>query len=84
LCAKSSGRPSGCHLVGLRQAQATAVRDHATVRHELLTRSEVALAVMAVLSAALASSPSAPATKQLIHKPGTHPLAGHRVRVQGA
>jgi signal transduction histidine kinase len=53
LCAKSTGRPSGCHVIGLRQAQATAVRDHAAVLHELLTRSGVALAVMAVLSVAL-------------------------------
>ncbi len=50
LCARP---PSGCHVIGLEQAQATAVSEHAAVLHELLIRSEVALAAMAVLSVAL-------------------------------
>jgi signal transduction histidine kinase len=42
-----------CRAIGARQALALALRDHATVLHELLTRSEVALAVMTVLAVAL-------------------------------
>jgi signal transduction histidine kinase len=42
----------GCHAIGAQQALALALRDHAAVLHELLTRSEVALAVMTVLAVA--------------------------------
>jgi signal transduction histidine kinase len=42
----------GCRTIGARQALALALRDHATVLHELLTRSEVALGMMTVLAVA--------------------------------
>ena len=41
-----------CRAIGAQQALALALRDHATVLHELLTRSEVALAVMTALAVA--------------------------------
>jgi signal transduction histidine kinase len=44
---------SGCHTVGAQQARAIAVQEHANVLHELLIRSAIALAVVAVLSVAL-------------------------------
>jgi signal transduction histidine kinase len=44
---------SGCHTIGVRQAQAIALRAHAALLHELLTRSVVALALLALLSVAL-------------------------------
>jgi signal transduction histidine kinase len=44
---------SGCHAIGSQQAYAIAVQDHAAELHELLTRSALALAIVAVLSVAL-------------------------------
>jgi signal transduction histidine kinase len=44
---------SGCSTVGLGQARAIAVQEHAAVLHELLTRSAIALAVTAALSVGL-------------------------------
>jgi signal transduction histidine kinase len=44
---------TGCHTIGVRQVQAMALSAHATVLHELVSRSAIALAVMAVLSVAL-------------------------------
>jgi signal transduction histidine kinase len=44
---------SGCHTIGSQQAHAIAVQDHAAELHELLTRSALALAIVAVLSVAL-------------------------------
>jgi signal transduction histidine kinase len=44
---------SGCHLIGAGQARAMALQEHAAVLHELLTRSEIALALMTVVSIAL-------------------------------
>jgi signal transduction histidine kinase len=44
---------SGCHTIGAGQARALALQQHAAVLHELLTRSEVALIAMAVVSVAL-------------------------------
>jgi signal transduction histidine kinase len=44
---------SGCHTIGAQQARATALQEHGAVLHELLTRSEIALAAMAVVSVAL-------------------------------
>jgi len=41
-----------CRAIGAQQALAMTLRDHAAVLHELLTRSEVALAVMTVLAVA--------------------------------
>ena len=43
----------GCHPVPASRARAAALQQHAAVLHELLTRSVVALAVMALLSIAL-------------------------------
>jgi signal transduction histidine kinase len=43
----------GCHTIGAQQARAVAMQDHAAVLHELLSRSELALALLAVLSAGL-------------------------------
>jgi signal transduction histidine kinase len=42
-----------CRAIGAQQALALALRDHAAVLHELLTRSATALAVMTVLAVAL-------------------------------
>jgi signal transduction histidine kinase len=44
---------SGCSTIGPQQARAMALQEHAAVLHELLTRSEIALAVTGVLSVAL-------------------------------
>ena len=44
---------SGCSTVGLGQARAIAVQEHAAVLHELLTRSAIALAITAALSLGL-------------------------------
>jgi signal transduction histidine kinase len=44
---------TGCHTIGIQQAQAIAVREHAAVLGELLSRSALALALVAVLSAVL-------------------------------
>jgi signal transduction histidine kinase len=44
---------AGCHTIGARQAQAIAVQEHATVLGELVSRSALALAVVAVLSVGL-------------------------------
>ena len=44
---------TGCHIIGAQQARAIAVQEHANVLHELLTQSAIALALVAVLSAAL-------------------------------
>jgi signal transduction histidine kinase len=44
---------SGCHTIGSQQAHAIAVQEHAAVLHELLSRSAIALALVAVLSVAL-------------------------------
>jgi signal transduction histidine kinase len=43
----------GCHTVGAQQARAVAIQDHAVVLDELLSRSAIALALLAVLSVAL-------------------------------
>ena len=43
----------GCHIIGAQQARAVAMQDHAAVLHELLSRSAMALALLAVLSVAL-------------------------------
>jgi signal transduction histidine kinase len=51
--ASPSARPSGCHVVGAGQARAMALSEHATVLHELLSRSAIALALTAVLAIAL-------------------------------
>jgi signal transduction histidine kinase len=47
------GPGGGCHAMGAQQAQSMAMAENGPVLHELLTRSEMALAVMAVLSIAL-------------------------------
>jgi signal transduction histidine kinase len=44
---------SGCHVIGPQQARGMALEQHATVLHELLSRSAVALAVTTVLAVAL-------------------------------
>jgi signal transduction histidine kinase len=44
---------SDCHVIGPQQALSMALQQHATVLHQLLTRSAVALALMTVLSIAL-------------------------------
>ena len=44
---------SGCSTVGLGQARAIALQEHAAVLHELLTRSAIALAITAALSLGL-------------------------------
>ena len=44
---------TGCHTIGAQQARAIAVHEHAAVLGELLSRSALALALVAVLSAAL-------------------------------
>ena len=44
---------SGCHAIGVRQAQAIALHAHAAVLHELVTRSAVALGLLAILSVAV-------------------------------
>jgi signal transduction histidine kinase len=44
---------SRCHAVGVRQARAIALHAHSAVLHELVTRSAVALALLAVLSVAV-------------------------------
>jgi len=43
----------GCHAITAGRARAAALQQHSAVLHELLTRSAVALAVMALLSVAL-------------------------------
>jgi signal transduction histidine kinase len=43
----------GCHAITADRARAVALQQHSAVLHELLTRSVVALAVMALLSVAL-------------------------------
>jgi signal transduction histidine kinase len=44
---------TGCHIIGAQQARAIAVQEHATVLNELMSRSALALALVAVLSVAL-------------------------------
>jgi len=44
---------TGCHAIGAQQARAIAVHEHAAVLGELLSRSALALVLVAVLSAAL-------------------------------
>ena len=44
---------TGCHTIGTQQARAIAVQEHAAVLGELLTRSALTLALVAVFSAAL-------------------------------
>ena len=44
---------SGCHTTGAQQARALALRGHAAMLHDLVSRSVIALAVLAVLSIAL-------------------------------
>jgi signal transduction histidine kinase len=41
---------AGCHTIGAQQARAIAVQEHATVLRELVSRSALALALVAVLS----------------------------------
>jgi signal transduction histidine kinase len=52
-CRGPSAPSSQCHTFTARQAQAAALQQHAAVLHELLTRSEIALAAMTVLSIGL-------------------------------
>ena len=47
------GPGGGCHAMGAQQARSMAMAENGPVLHELLTRSEMALTVMAVLSIAL-------------------------------
>jgi len=51
--AACQGPGTGCHTIGAQQARAIAVHEHAAVLGELLSRSALALALVAVLSAAL-------------------------------
>lgn len=44
---------SGCSTIGPQQARATALQENAAVLHELLTRSEIAIAITAAFSVAL-------------------------------
>jgi signal transduction histidine kinase len=44
---------TGCHTIGAQQARAIAVHEHAAILGELLSRSALALAVVAVLSVTL-------------------------------
>jgi signal transduction histidine kinase len=44
---------TGCHIIGAQQARAIAVQEHATVLNELVSRSALALALVAGLSVAL-------------------------------
>ena len=44
---------AGCHTIGVQQARAIAVQEHASVLSELVSRSALALALMAVLSVAV-------------------------------
>jgi signal transduction histidine kinase len=44
---------TGCHTIGAQQARAIAVQQHTTVLRELVSRSAIALALVAVLSVAL-------------------------------
>jgi signal transduction histidine kinase len=44
---------SGCHATGVRLARSIALREHATVLHELGTRSAIALGLLTVVSIAL-------------------------------
>jgi signal transduction histidine kinase len=53
LCPGSAAATSACHVIGPQQARVMAVQENATALHQLLSRSEVALALMAVLSIAL-------------------------------
>src|SRR6516165_2696576 len=47
------GRASGCHTISAQQARATTLQAYAAVLREFLSRSALALALMAVLSIAL-------------------------------
>jgi len=53
LCPGPAVPSSECHVIGPQQALGIALQEHATVLHQLLTRSVVALALMTVLSIAL-------------------------------
>jgi signal transduction histidine kinase len=53
LCPGPAVPSSACHVIGPQQARAMALQENAAVLHQLLSRSEVALALMAVLSIAL-------------------------------
>jgi signal transduction histidine kinase len=53
LCRRPATPASQCHVVTARQAQAMALQQHSAVLHELLTRSEITLAVMTAVSIAL-------------------------------
>ena len=44
---------TGCHTIGAQQARAIAVQEHASVLNELISRSALALVLVAVLSVAL-------------------------------
>jgi hypothetical protein len=53
LCPGPAVPSSECHVIGPQQARGMALQEHATVLHQLLSRSEVALALTVVLSIAL-------------------------------
>ena len=53
LCRAPGNGAADCHVIGAQQAQGMAFQEYGTVLHELLTRSALALALMAVLSIAL-------------------------------
>jgi signal transduction histidine kinase len=53
LCPGPGVPSSECHVIGPQQALGIALQEHATVLHQLLTRSVVALALMTVLSITL-------------------------------
>jgi signal transduction histidine kinase len=50
LCSGPARPSSACHVIGPQQARAMAVQENASVLHQLLTRSVVALALTAVLA----------------------------------
>jgi signal transduction histidine kinase len=53
LCPGPAAPRSACHVIGPQQARGMALQEYAGVLHQLLSRSGVALALMAVLSIAL-------------------------------
>ena len=53
LCPRTAGPPSQCHVIGAQQARANALQEYAAVLHDLLARSGVALALMAMVAIAL-------------------------------
>ncbi len=53
VCPGPAVPPSQCHVIGAQQARANALQEYAAVLHDLLTRSGVALALMAMAAIAL-------------------------------